>query len=90
MKDQPQLAALIAAALILSIIAIIAAVVAIVETERNIKDTKSKMTPVYGLSFMNLPHAPLDAVPLQRTAVGAPFQFQPTQVAGSSFSHMMG
>jgi len=53
------------------------------------KGRKGSMTAVYGKSFMNLPHGPLEPTALQRPLVGTPqFEFHPSQVAGTSFSRM--
>jgi hypothetical protein len=81
--------ALVLAALILSLIAIVAAVIAVVEVEKGVKQRQGNMSVVYGKSFTDLPHAPLErgfAPDLERTAVGAP-KFELSRVAGASFSH---
>ena len=88
LEDKPTRTALIMAALVLSVIAIIVAFVAMAEVEHKVK--KQKMT-VYGQSFIDLPHAPLNSESLERTEVGTPsVQIHPSQVAGVSFSHLFG
>lgn len=86
MEDKPARTSLIMAALVLSVIAIVVALVAAAEVENKVK--KQKMT-VYGGSFIDLPHAPLNSPSLDRADVGTPApEIHPTQVAGVSFSHL--
>lgn len=72
--------------IVLAII-VIAAIAAAIEAD---KAGKNKMTTVYGRSFMNLPHGPLEFASLERPQVGTPpFELHPSRVAGTSFTRLM-
>jgi hypothetical protein len=86
----PNATAILAAGLAV-LVALVAAALLWGATEKRLAaGRRGRMSGVYGKSFMDLPHAPLQSPVLQRSAAGAPPppHFQPSQVAGASFAHL--
>lgn len=75
--------------LAIGVLVILAVIIIAIMYRAEQESKKSKMTTVYGLSFIDLPHAPMRKADLELAATGRPPHFQPSDVSGESFAHLL-